>query len=126
AVALLLAAGPARAGLVEWSYDWQRAPVSIPADPPGTGGVSLTNETKKDAAGASDIVATNLRVFSSAPSDTPDVFSVNGGYPLTLTLTDKASGESGVLSWDGKLTGSFSSSSSNIKNAFLSPETQAT
>src|SRR5438874_2243976 len=36
AIVALLAVAPARADLVSWSYDWQRAPVSIAADtPPG-------------------------------------------------------------------------------------------
>jgi hypothetical protein len=119
AIAALLAVAPARADLVAWSYDWQRAPVSIPADMPGTGGISLTNEPKKDAVGSSDVVATNLRVFSSAPSSSPDMLNTSGAYVLTLTLFDKASNTSGVLEWDGKLSGWFSASAANVKNAFV-------
>jgi hypothetical protein len=121
---LFLAGTTARAGNIDWQYNWDRTPAAVLADAPGTGGVSFTNEPTKNATNSSDVVASNLKVFSSATPDTPDKLSTNGGYTLTLTLTDVASGKSGVLTWNGKLTGTFSASSSNIANAFLSPLTQ--
>jgi hypothetical protein len=124
AVAALLAVAPARADLVSWTYDAQRVPVLIPADGGGTGGVGLSNEPSKSAVGSSDIVLTNVKVFSTAPSDTPDQFSSGGGYTLSLKLTDTASGLFGTLVWNGKLSGTFSANSSNLKNTFLSPVTQ--
>jgi hypothetical protein len=119
AVVLLLVAGTnARADFIPWTYNWDRSPVSVAADAPGTGGVSFTNEPSKNATGSSDIVATNLKVFSSATADAPDKLSTGGQYTLTLTLTDGPSGQSSVLSWLGKLSGTFSKDSSNITNAF--------
>src|SRR5262245_12057554 len=63
-LAALLAVAPARADLVDWTYDAQRVPVLIPADGGGTGGVGLSNEPSKAAVGSSDIVLTNVKVFS--------------------------------------------------------------
>ncbi len=119
AVALLFLAGAsARADLIPWTYNWDRSPVAIPADAPGTGGVSLTNEPTKSATGNSDVVATNLKVFSSATATQPDQLVTGGQYTLTLTLTDVQSGQSATLSWNGKLSGTFSKDSSNLTNSF--------
>jgi hypothetical protein len=127
ALALLLSIGGGlRADFISWTYSWQRDPVSIAADTPGTGGVSLTNEaTPKNAVNSSDIVATNLRIFSSATSDTPDQLVTNGAYTLSLTLTDSASGNAGTLTFTGKLSGSFSANNSLVTNAFDGPTTQS-
>jgi hypothetical protein len=127
AIALLVSLGhSARADQIAWTYSWQRDPVSIAADTPGTGGVSLTNESlPKNAAGNSDIVATNLRAFSSALPDAPDKLVTGGAYTLSLTLTDSASGSSGTLTFTGKLSGTFSASNANITNVFDSPTTQS-
>jgi hypothetical protein len=123
AFAMLIAlGGSVRADLIAWTYSWNRDPVSIVADGNGTGGVSLTNEANpKDATGNSDIVATNLRVFSTAAASTPDTLVTNGAYTLSLTLTDATSGASGTMTFTGKLSGTFSANNSNITNVFNSP-----
>jgi hypothetical protein len=121
--ALLFAAAPARAGLVAWTYNWTPGSLAIQADPGGTGGVSFTNEPTKNAQGNSDIVATNIAVFSSASASNPDKMMVGGTYTLNLVLTDSASGQHATLSWTGKLTGTFSSVNSLLANAFTSPQT---
>jgi hypothetical protein len=117
-VLLFFAGTNARADFIPWKYNWERSPVAISADAPGSGGVSLTNEPEKEATGSSDIVATNLKVFSSAPAEDPDQLITGGQYTLTLKLTDAESGEFATLSWNGKLTGTFSKESSNLNNAF--------
>jgi hypothetical protein len=125
-VALISLGGSVRADQIAWTYSWQRNPVSIAADGDGTGGVSLTNEaTPKDAAGNSDIVATNLRIFSSASPNLPDSLVTGGAYTLTLTLTDSASGQSGTATFTGKLSGTFSANNSNLTNVFNSPTVDA-
>jgi hypothetical protein len=124
---LLLAGASVRADTLPtpWTYSWQRDPVSIAANGAETGGVSLTSEAQpKSAAGNSDIVATNLRVFSSATPSAPDTFSNNGAYVLSLTLTDSTSANSGTLTFAGKLSGTFSTSNANITNLFSSPTEQ--
>ncbi len=122
---LLLAGASARADFVPWTYSWQRDPVSIAADAPGSGGVSLTSESlPKQAAGSSDIVATNLRIFSSSSADVPDKLATNGFFKLTLTITDNTSGDSGSADFSGKLSGTFSAGSSNLTAVFSTPITK--
>jgi hypothetical protein len=118
AIALLLGTGlTAHAGLVNWSYDWSRTPAVVLA---GTGGVTLTNEPGASAAGSSDIVATNLKVFSSADAATPDHLSPTP-YTLTMVLTDSASHASTTLNFAGMLSGTFSLGSAHIANSFVGP-----
>jgi hypothetical protein len=121
---LLLAGAPARADFVQWTYNWQPGSLAASADSPGTGGVSFSNQPAAAATGNSDIVATNLRVFSTATPSNPDKLMTGGAYTLSLTLTDLASGASGTLTWTGKLTGTFSATNSNLTNFFTSPITQ--
>lgn len=126
--ALLLVAvapTPARAGVIYWDYSWHRDPIAVAADAPGTGGVSFTNQGAQLAANSSDVVATNLRVFSSAPDTRPDKLVNNGAYALTITLHDAASGAKGTLTFTGKLSGTFSLDSSVISNAFTGATTQS-
>jgi hypothetical protein len=116
ALAVLLSTGlTARASLVQWSYDWDRSPSVLLA---GTGGVTLTNEPGASAAGSSDVVVTNLKVFSSATATAPDTLT-NGAYTLTLKLTDIASQQSTLLTFKGMLSGTFSSGSAHITNVFV-------
>jgi hypothetical protein len=115
AIALLLGTGlTARASLVAWSYDFDRTPAVVLA---GTGGVTLTNEPGATAAGSSDIVATNLKVFSSADASSPDHLSPTP-YTLTLSLTDTASHASTTMTFHGMLSGTFSAGSAHILNSF--------
>jgi hypothetical protein len=124
ALALFALANPLRADLIGWTYSWNNSPSSIAADSPGTGSVTLTNEGTRMAAGNSQIVATNLKTISMADAGAPAMLTTGGQYTLTLTLTDKTSGQVGTLSWNGKLSGSFSATSANITNLFTSPMTQ--
>ena len=59
-----------------------------------------------------------------ASANSPDTLNNTGAYSLTLTLTDTASGMSGSLTFNGKLSGTFSKDSANITNQFSSPLTQ--
>jgi hypothetical protein len=119
---LVAANVPARADQISWGFDWDRSPVAVLA---GTGGVSFTNEPNGFARGNSDVVATNLKVFSSATSANPDVFGPNAGkYSLTLTLTDMASGKVGVLTFTGQLQGHFTKGNAEVTNHFTGPRTQ--
>ena len=127
---LLLSGSQARATMIDpstaqWSYNftpgtvvpagtpgatqvspgvWVNQVNAIAADAPGTGGVSFTNEPARDVTGSSDVVATNLRVFSSALPTSPDTFNSGGAYSLVLVVTDKASGDSAVLTFTGNST----------------------
>jgi hypothetical protein len=120
---LILAGMQARAEPIAWDYSWEPASLVVAADGGGTGGVSLTVQAPVGATGPSDIVATNLRTFSSAPVTTPDAIA-QGDYSLTLTLTDTASGRTGNMTFTGYLAGAFSTTSSNLANTFTGDTTK--
>jgi hypothetical protein len=121
--AALLWASPAHASFVDWSYNWGRSPIAVSANAPGTGGISLTDETGQDASGSSDVVATNLRTFSSATRAKPDTFT-NKTYTLTLSLKDDASGKSATLTFGGVFNGTLTAVNSNITNKFTGTTSQ--
>jgi hypothetical protein len=120
---LVFAGTQAQAGFVGWDYSWTPSALVVPADSGGTGGVSLTFEAQTHADGPSDVIATNLRTFSSAARSTPDTIT-NGQYSLTMNLTDSASGQSGSVTFTGALSGTFSTTSSNVANTFTGPTSQ--
>jgi len=141
AAALHLATAPvARADALpspdnmSWQYNWEPSTQGLTTPDNPTAGVQLTNEQQKTAVGSSDIVATNLRVFSVADAATPDNFKGKGQYHLTLTLStqedtgkkDKNGKEifktfTGKLTFYGALDGTFSAKSANVKNTFANP-----
>ena len=111
------AASPVRAE-PGWSYNWT---TTTPLVGSSGSGVSIL-PASGSGSGSSDIVAANLSVISSAPAATPD--PVNGGWNLTLHLTDAASGNSGNLLFSGLFSGTVSASSSSVDNAFNQPTLQ--
>jgi PEP-CTERM motif len=132
-------AGPIDSTTAQWSYNftpgtfvsagtpgavqvspgiWVNQVNAVPADAPGSGGISFTNEPQKAVTGSSDVVATNLRVFSSADPTTPDKISSGGTYSFALVVTDKASGDTAQLTFTGKLSGTFSAGNANVTNQF--------
>jgi hypothetical protein len=113
----------AKADFVPWTYNWARSPISLAADTPGTGGLTLTDQPLGHAIGSSDIVATNIRTFSSATRTSPDKFS-NRGYTLTLFLQDDKSGASKALTFSGFFSGALSSNSANLLNTFTGAVSQ--
>ncbi len=119
----LMTAAESRADLISWSYSWSNSPGVIEADTPGTGSISLTNESLHNVQGNSNIVATNLRTSSTAPDSNPAMFT-NKSYSLVLTLVDNASGQSGTLTFKGALNGTVSQNNSNLQNTFLGALTQ--
>jgi hypothetical protein len=124
ALAVLLAASAtARAELIPWTYNWSRSPAVIKADSPGTGTINLSDEVPHTAAGNSDIVATNLRTFSTATSKLPDRFT-NAKYTLGLNLFDIDAQVGGTVTFTGELNGTMTATSANIKNTFTGQLTQ--
>ncbi|MFQ3593971.1 MAG: PEP-CTERM sorting domain-containing protein [Gemmataceae bacterium] len=116
-IGLLIGSGSARADLIPWMYNWTSSPDQVMADAPGTGYISLTDEPNRLAVGSSDIVATNLRTFSTATTANPDRFT-NKPYSLGLMLYDLESGQSTVVTFAGVLNGQLTAQSSNISNSF--------
>jgi hypothetical protein len=120
--ALLLGGAAARADLASWKYNWTPNVPAIFSDQ-GNSKITLTNEPSGNAVGTSDIVATNLKTFSTADPNNPDTFS-HKGYGLVLALTDVASGTTGTLTFSGEFNGTLSSLSSIITNSFTNSVTQ--
>jgi hypothetical protein len=115
--------------LAPWTYSVSRDPTLLPggivaSDAPGTGGVNFTAEQTKSASGNSDVVLSNLRVFSAATADKPETLITGGNWALTLTLTDSTSGQTGNVTFAGKLSGKFSAEDSNVTTSFTSAITQ--
>jgi hypothetical protein len=98
-------------------YNWSRSPTEVHADAPGTGYITLTDETTKTVVGDSDIVATNLKTFSTATIANRDFFTAKP-YTLSLTVTDIQSGETGIMSFTGQIDGWLTASSSFLRNTF--------
>ena len=125
-IALLLIAVPhARAGNINWTYNWQPGALALYGDAGTTGGyVAFTNQPSGAATGSSDVVASNLRTVSQAAPGTPDSFNAAGDYSLTMQITDLPSGQTGTLTFTGKLGNTFSDSNANVSNQFTGNLTQ--
>jgi hypothetical protein len=123
ALVLLLAVTPAiRADWIPWTYSWSNSPQTILADGGSGGKITLTDEPTLPAVGNTDIVATNIRTYSTAASGSPDKFT-NKAYTLQLTLTDSASGQTGTATFTGIFNGTLTANSSNITNTFTGSTT---
>ncbi len=124
ATLLLLALAPrAGAAFIPWKYNWSRDPAVIYSDTSKQTYITLTDEKLSNAAGSSDIVATNIKTYSNANPDHPKSFT-HKDYTLTLFLLDVQSGKSGTMAFTGFLDGSVSSASSEFENTFTNPTTQ--
>jgi hypothetical protein len=105
---------------IQYTYNFTPSQSFVQADSPGTGTVTFTNEPGHSATNSSDVVVTNLRVSSTAPSGTPDTLNTSGAYSIAFQLQDTASGAvSSALMLNGKLGGTFSGANSNVTNTFL-------
>jgi hypothetical protein len=123
-VTLLLSRAPASADPIPWMYSWSRSPEVISADAPGTGYITLTDEPLRTALGDSDVVATNLRTWSTASRSNPDLFTAKP-YQLSLSLVDVDSGQEGTLTFTGLLDGELTAGSSRIDNTFTGATVQS-
>jgi hypothetical protein len=124
ALMMLFAVTEARADAITWMYNWSRSPSEIHADAPGTGYITLTDESTKTAVGDSNIVATNLKTYSTATIDNKDTFTAKQ-YTLTLNLVDVSSTASASLSFTGQIDGWLSAHSSFLQNTFVGPITKS-
>jgi hypothetical protein len=125
-VAVLMVLGSqARADNINWHYNWTPGSLNVNSDAgPGGGFLTFTNEPQAAAIGSSDIVVTNIRTVSTAPLSNPDTFTTAGAYTLSLQITDDASGQTGSLTFSGKLGGSFSANNAAVMNKFTGQITQ--
>ena len=94
--------------------------------------ITFTNDTTQPASVDSsnpttDVVATTLKVHSTASPLHPDVLANNGHYDMDLTLsaTDANGVHTKTLTFSGnKLVGPFSATSSHVHNVFGADSTQ--
>lgn len=125
-LALMLAGSTARAAFIEWTYNWAPSATKVFAGEVGDGvenGVDLSNEPSGTVTGSSDIVATNIDGFSTAPRNDPAIFGGRSDFSLKLQLTDKDSGATTDLTFGGKFTGPISSESADIDLTYTTPQT---
>jgi hypothetical protein len=128
ALALLLIAGvgaqasPLPPDQVTWNYNFSPGAPAVYAHNNPSAGVTFTNEPTKSATGSSDVVVSNLRVFSAAMATSPDkLMGSEGHYSFKLVLSTLDSHSvlhTGTVTFTGTLTGSFSSQSANVANVF--------
>jgi hypothetical protein len=100
-----------------YSYNWSASSIAIAA---GTGGVALTDESSVTTTQQTDTAASNITVFSAAPTSSPDVIRTpasGSNYSLAVTLTDSNGTGSGVVTFTGLLLGKLTHDSSNLTNA---------
>ncbi len=118
ALALALAATTqSRADQLSYTYNWSASPIAIAA---GTGGVTLTDENAVTTTLPTDTAATNITVFSAAPTASPDVIPTPAGgsnYTLSVTLTDNGGTGTGTVTFTGLLLGQLTHDSSNLTNS---------
>jgi hypothetical protein len=112
-----------RADFVSWQYNFTPSAIAIPANSPGTGGLTLTNEPTKQADGTSDVVVTNIRAFSSAARNHPDTFT-HAVFSFSLVLTDLASHQSATSTFSGFFSGTISQTSANVLATYTAPLTR--
>jgi len=117
-----LLASPLPPSNVSWTYDFTAGAPAVMADGNPGAGISFTNEVTKEAVGSSDVVATNLRVFSAAPASMPDTLSgSNGDYSLRLSLNlagPDALPTPVTMMFKGTLSGTFSADNASVTNVF--------
>ncbi|MFO0880642.1 MAG: PEP-CTERM sorting domain-containing protein [Gemmataceae bacterium] len=120
--AVMFTASQAGAAPIKWGYDWSATPFVTA----GSGKVTFSDESYRQAAGNSFVVAAQLQTVSSASYLTPDTFGPgDGNYSLSVWLKDIDSGLSGTLTFTGKLQGQFSQLNSLVSNTFNSPTVQS-
>jgi hypothetical protein len=123
-LALGLFAGYSQADQVAWSYLWTPSTDKIMAD----GGVTtdyieLIPENPGETLGNSNIPAVALKTHSASDISSPSTFT-KASYGLGMTITDKASGESGVVTFTGEFNGNLAKQRAYLPHTTTSDTTQ--
>jgi hypothetical protein len=122
---VLLGTGQARAEMIDFSYSWTVQPsiiaggtglVTIAAAQDGTGSYDTTSAT------ATSIPGANITT-SSAATTPPDTFPTTP-FSLKLHLTDTTSGQAADLTFSGSVSGTLTSTSSQLTSTFNNPVSQ--
>jgi hypothetical protein len=108
---------------VAWDYSWVRNSSVIPSDPGTFGAIAMQDAPSGHEVGPALLTVTRLQPFSSASDAAPDPFS-NRPFSLAVRLTNDATGDSGVLTFQGAFTGTLSASSANLSASLSQPSGQ--
>ena len=116
ALALLTAAGAARAGFADWSYQWSGVPFSVPANG-GTreGAINLLAPGQVPALGP--VAPIRLRDFTAVVNGADRYF--NAPYSLKFTLSDPDERLSHTLTLRGEFNGTVTSRWTSLRNTFV-------
>jgi hypothetical protein len=105
ALTLVLVAGSrARADLITWDYAWSVSPEVITSD--GTSVIRATPGPSSFSTVDARLLAVTLRAFSTATLDKPDHIK-NQRLEWALTLTDRASHQSGQVTFSAGINGTL-------------------
>lgn len=111
----LLSGGAARGGYMDWSYRWSIGPAPVLSSGTGTVAQALGQPGK----GASRILAAAVTTSSDAMARNPDRY--NASFRLTLHLTDRATHQSGSLTFSGLIRGILTADSAHLTETFRTP-----
>ncbi len=115
-VTTALAASPARADFMNWSYSTSAVPPGFAvtgANNNGGGAIQLTPFS--NASGASTVPVLAYATSATVPVTFDPAKST---YTLTMAITDNTTHDSGSLSFTGAISGGLSPTSSNLTNTF--------
>lgn len=113
----LLWGGAARAEYMDWSYQWGITPSRVLTS--GTGSVTQTLYRVSPKPGAAAIPVAAVTTTSDATSQNPDRYNKN--FSLVLHLADKATHQSGSLTFYGNIRGTLSYDRANLVESFRTP-----
>ena len=119
---LVLAAASARADPIFWSFSANNSTHAVGGDPGNLGAVSFATLNGSSSGDRTVPIAQVFASTSPVPGQEPDTFS-GQSYNVSVSLTDAASGDRGVFSFTGRLSGSMSASGASLRGAFSGPLT---
>lgn len=111
----LLVGGAARADYMDWSYRWSLSPAPVLSSGTGTVSQALGQPGK----GATRILAAAVTTSSDASAKEPDRY--NKTFRLTLHLMDRATHQSGSLTFSGTIIGTLTANSAHLTETFRTP-----
>jgi hypothetical protein len=114
-VGFLFSQRAARAEYMDWSYHWSISPAPVLAS--GTG--SVAQALGQPGKGSTRILAAAVTTSSDASTRHPDYFYKS--FDLTLHLTDRATHQSGSLTFQGRISGTLTATSAHLIESFRTP-----
>jgi hypothetical protein len=129
AFALLIGAGVAQAGQINFTYDWASAPPSVITGNPGnTGNVTIATPVDATVPATVGGSAVNIPAATLSTTGSGSVDKYNTNFSLVLKLTDGASNTSQNLTFKGMVAGTLDTTGttphSSLFASFQNPMTQ--